>query len=47
MREKEEQRKKFRDETAVAVKHVMNTQPLYMVIEQKYKQDIEMPELDS
>eukprot|EP00347_Sterkiella_histriomuscorum_P008518 403344795 len=46
MKEKEEQRKKFRDETAVAVKQVMRAQPLYMVIEQKYKSEIELPELD-
>jgi len=25
----------------------MRAQPLYMVIEQKYKEEVEMPELDS
>jgi len=38
MKEKEEQRKKFRDDTAVAVKQVMKAKPLYMVIENRYKE---------
>lgn len=46
MREKEEQRKKFRDDTAVAVKQVMKAKPLYKVIETRYKEEIEMPDLD-
>lgn len=46
MKEKEEQRKKFRDDTAVAVKQVMKAKPLYMVIENRYKEEIELPDLD-
>ena len=46
MKEKEEERKKFRDETAVAVKEVMKAKPKYMVIEQKYKEEIEIPDLE-
>lgn len=46
MKEKEEMRKKFRDDTAIAVKQVMKATPLYKVIEQKYKEEVEMPELN-
>jgi len=46
LKEKEEQRRRFRDDTAVAVKQVMRERPLYMVIEDKYRESIEMPDLE-
>ncbi len=46
MKEKEEQRKKFRDDTDQAYKEVAKQKPLYMVLEQKFTEEFVLPELD-
>ena len=46
MKEKEEERRKFREETAVAVKEVFKQKPRYIELEENYKEKIEMPEFE-
>jgi hypothetical protein len=46
MKEKEEERKKFRVETDQAYKQVAKQKPLYMVLEQKFTEEVVLPELD-
>jgi hypothetical protein len=43
---KEEQRKKFKDETELAIKQVKRAKPVYMVIEEKFKEEVEIPDLE-
>ena len=38
MKAKGEERKKFRDDTAIAVKEVMKAKPKYVEIEERYKE---------
>lgn len=45
MKEKEFERQKFREDTLNAVKVVKKMKPLYKVYEEKFKEEIEMPEL--
>ncbi len=40
------ERKRFRDETSKSVKQVMKAEPLYKQIEQRFNEEIRMPELD-
>ena len=46
LQEKEEQRKKFEEETKHKVKEVLNKKPLYKQFEEKYQQEVEMPTLE-
>lgn len=45
MKEKEEERRKFREDTDLAAKQVIKTKPLYKLKEEVYRDTIEMPEL--
>ena len=43
---KEEERKKNREETAFKIREVLNMKPLYKQIEEKFKNDVELPQLE-
>ena len=46
MRKKEEERRKFRDETEENIRKVLKTKPLYTQIEERFHYDVELPELE-
>lgn len=45
MKEKEEERRKFREDTQKAVKEVLKAKPLHLQYEEKYREEFEIPEL--
>ncbi len=46
MDEKMLERQKYKEETKQKVKSVINSKPLYKLYEEKFKQEVEMPELE-
>jgi hypothetical protein len=46
MQEKEQDRIKERQDIKVKIKEVINAKPLFKVYEEKYKQEVEMPQLE-
>jgi hypothetical protein len=45
--EKEESRKKNREESAFKIREVLNMKPLYKQIEERFKNEVELPELET